>query len=170
MLFRSVLSGGPATVTAGTASAIGSATAATALTASDTFTGGDGRDLFVLGTNSAIDTASFITDLNLGGATAALGVDGITLDLATAGLATIVVLSDTQKASIAAATSLNSAFDLAAAADTTVNAVVQFAYGTDTYLFVNGVAGGATYSATNDVAIKITGVSGTLDVSDITIV
>jgi hypothetical protein len=165
-----VLAGGAATVTAGTASAIGSATAATALTAGDTFTGGDGRDMFVLGTNSALATMSSITDLNLGGATAALGVDGITLDLATAGAATIVVLTDTQKANIAAAASLAAAFDAAAAVDTTVNAVVQFTYGSDTYLFVNGVAAGTTYSATNDVAIKITGVTGTLDASDITIV
>ena len=168
-----VLTTGAATVTAGTASAIGSATAATAATAGDTMTGGDGRDMFVLGTNSAIATMSSITDLNLGGATAALGVDGITLDLATAGTTTaptIVVLTDTQKANIAAAASLAAAFDLAAAVDTTVNAVVQFTHGTDTYLFVNGVAGGTTYSATNDVAIKITGVTGTLDASDITIV
>lgn len=165
-----VLTTGTATTTAGTASAIGSASAATASTAGDTMTGGDGRDMFVLGTNSAIATMSSITDLNLGGATAALGVDGITLDLATAGAATIVVLTDTQKANIAAAASLAAAYDLAAAADTTVNAVVQFNYGSDSYLFVNGVAGGTTYSATNDVAIKITGVSGTLDASDITIV
>lgn len=168
-----VLATGTSTVTAGTASAIGSATAATAATAGDTMTGGDGRDMFVLGTNSAIATMSSITDLNLGGATAALGVDGITLDLATAGTTTaptIVVLTDTQKANIAAAASLAAAFDVAAAIDTAVNAVVQFTYGTDSYLFVNGVAGGASYSATNDVAIKITGVSGTLDASDITIV
>lgn len=165
-----VLATGVSTVTAGTASAIGSATAATASTAGDIFTGGDGRDMFVLGTNSALTTMSSITDLNLGGATAALGVDGITLDLATAGAATIVVLTDTQKANIAAAASLADAFNVAAAVDTTVNAVVQFTYGTDTYLFVNGVAGGTTYSATNDVAIKITGVTGTLDASDITIV
>ena len=165
-----VLATGVATVTAGTSSAIGSATAATAATASDTMTGGDGRDMFVLGTNSAIATMSSITDLNLGGSTSASGVDGITLDLATAGAATIVVLTDTQKANIAAAASLSAAFDVACAIDTTVNAVVQFTYGTDTYLFVNGVAAGATYSATNDVAIKITGVTGTLDASDITIV
>lgn len=162
---------GTSTITLGTASAIGSATAGFAtLTAGDTLTGGDGRDMFVLGTNSALTTMSSITDLNLGGATAALGVDGITLDLATAGAATIVVLTDTQKANIAAATSLAAAFDAAAAVDTTVNAVVQFTYGTDSYLFVNGVAGGTTYSAGNDVAIKITGVVGTLDASDITIV
>jgi hypothetical protein len=162
---------GTSTITLGTASTIGSATAGfAALTAGDTLTGGDGRDMFVLGTNSALTTMSSITDLNLGGATAALGVDGITLDLATAGAATIVVLTDTQKANIAAATSLAAAFDAAAAVDTTVNAVVQFTYGTDTYLFVNGVAGGTTYSAGNDVAIKITGVVGTLDASDITIV
>ncbi|WP_420473109.1 DUF4214 domain-containing protein [Noviherbaspirillum sp. ST9] len=162
---------GGSTITLGTASAIGSATAGfAALTAGDTMTGGDGRDMFILGTNSALTTMSSITDLNLGGATAALGVDGITLDLATAGAATIVVLTDTQKANIAAAASLAAAFDVAAAADTTVNAVVQFTYGSDAYLFVNGVALGGTYSATNDVAIKITGVTGTLDASDITIV
>ncbi len=165
-----VLATGLATVTAGTASAIGSATAATAATASDTFTGGAGRDMFVLGTNSAVATASSITDLDLGGSTAALGVDGITLDLATAGAATIVALTDTQKANISAAATLAAAFDAAAAVDTTVNAVVQFTYGTDSYLFVNGVALGSTYSDTNDVAIKITGVTGTLDASDITIV
>lgn len=133
-------------------------------------TGGEGRDMFVIGTNSTLTTMSSITDLNLGGATAALGVDGITLDLATAGAATIVVLTETQKANIAAAADLAAAFNVAAAVDTTVNAVVQFTYGSDSYLFVNGVAGGTTYSATNDVAIKITGVSGILDASDITIV
>ena len=165
-----VLATGAATVTAGTASAIGSATAATASTAGDVMTGGAGRDMFVIGTNSSLATMSYITDLDLGGATAALGVDGITLDLATAGAAVIVALTDTQKSTIAGAASLAAAFDAAAAIDTTVNAVVQFVYGTDTYLFVNGVAAGATYSATNDVAIKITGVAGTLDASDITIV
>ena len=64
-------------------------------------------------------------------------------------------MTDTQKSTIANATSLAAAFDAAAAIDTTVNAVVQFTYGTDTYLFVNGVGGGTTYSATNDFLSRV---------------
>ena len=164
------------TITAGTATAIGSVSggAITDASAADILTGGAGRDMFVLGANSAVATISSITDLDLGGATAALGVDGITLDMTTAGSTTaptIATLSDTVKTNITNALTLAAALDVVAAAtDAAANTVAQFTYGTDTYLFVNNAGSTATYQAGDDVVIKITGVTGTLDASDITII
>ncbi len=165
----SALSGG--SVLAGTATAIGTigtVTGIAASTASDILTGGAGKDLFVLGINSAAATISSITDLDLGGATLALGQDQIVLKMAATTAATIVTLSAAQQTAITGAVDLATALNLvAAAADTAVNATAQFTYGTDTYLFVNSAVTSATYSATNDAVIKITGVVGTLDASDI---
>ena len=169
VIVGSALTGG--TLTAGTATAIGTFTGGTIAgsTAADILSGGAGKDAFVLGINSGAATISSITDLDLGGATAALGQDQITLKLAATTAATIYTLTDAQKTAISGAADLATALDLVAAATNaaTNNGTAQFTYGTDTYLFVNSSSTTATYVAGTDAVIKITGVTGTLDASDI---
>lgn len=155
---------------AGTASAIGSiATSIAASTVADTFTGGEGRDVFGIGTNSLVTNFSTITDLNLGGSTAATGVDNVTFDVGAPAAAVVVALSVAQQASVTAAASLTAALTAALVVASAANNVAQFTYGTDTYLVVNS-DGNATYDAATDAFVKITGVVGTLDASDITLI
>lgn len=159
--------------TAGTATTIGSVgTSIAAATAADTLSGGEGRDVFAIGRVDAIANISSITDLNLGGNAAATGVDALYFDLATppaaAGASTIVVLNDTQKAAILAATDLAAAVEAALQIGSGANNVVQFTYGSDIYLAVNGATAG--FAVADDALVKITGVVGTLDASDIVII
>ncbi|MDP3196630.1 hypothetical protein [Tabrizicola sp.] len=151
------------TVAGGVFTAVGAQNAAV------TFTGGLGNDVFGLGLVAVANIAT-VTDLNLGSGAPAGQIDRLYFDLATAGAATIVSLAATQAAITAAGT-------LTLAADAAVNAlngaannVGTFTYAGDTYLIVNGVAAGATYAAGEDVLVKITGVTGTLDASDIVII
>lgn len=167
-----VLTGEGGTATAGTATALGALTAITANATSDTFTGGDGRDVFGLAVTT-VANADSITDLNLGTGAAAGGVDAIYFDGATAaaaGTVTIATLSAATQTNVTGAASLAAAVDLVVANNTAVNVVTQFTYGTDTYIFINGVAGGATYTAAEDLLVKVTGITGTLDNSDIVVI
>jgi len=164
---------GTATVgqTAGTATVIGTiVTSVAASTAADTFTGGDGQDLFGIGTNNNLTNISSITDLNLGGANAVSKVDALVFDLATASAATVITLTDAQKSAVAAAADFAAAVNLVLAAAPGTNNVAQFVYGTDTYVAANGAVGdGTNYVAVTDLVVKVTGVTGTLDATDIAI-
>ena len=138
-----------------------------ASTNADTFTGGAGLDVFAIGVG-AIGTMSTITDLNLGTAVAAGGVDRIVTD-STANTAVVVTLTAAQQTGITAAATFAAALDSAIAAiDTTVAGVATFTYGTDTYLVMNNANASLAFTAA-DLVVKITGVVGTLDASDITI-
>lgn len=154
--------------TAGTDTAVGTiATSVAAATAADTFTGGAGMDVFGIGVG-AIATMSTITDLNLGTAVVGGAVDRIVTD-STASAVTVVAFTTAQQATITAAASFSAALDAAINAFGAVAAVAStFTYGTDTYFVLNDVAATTTFTAT-DLVVKITGVTGTLDASDITL-
>lgn len=170
---------GAATVTVGTAAtatanAILTAIGAPSGYAADVLTGGAGRDVFAFGASGAGNTIaniSSITDLDFGGTTLATGGDQIYFDGATAGAATIVTLTAAQQTAVTAAANLAAAVDLVSTAtNSAANNVAQFTYGADTYLYINGAAGGTAYVAGEDLLVKITGVVGTLDASDIVII
>jgi len=154
--------------TVGTSLAVGTiATSVAASTAADTFTGGAGLDVFGIGIG-AIGTMSTITDLNLGTAVVAGSVDRIVTD-GTAATATVVTFTAAQQATISAAATFAGALDAAIAAFGAVAAVAStFTYGADTFFVLNDVAATTTFTAT-DLVVKITGVTGTLDASDITL-
>ncbi len=158
-----------ATVAGGTFTAVTTASAS-----ADVLTGGAGNDIFGfgVGAGNTIANISTITDLNLGGATAGGRVDTIVFDLATTSAATavtIVNLSTAQQGTITGAANLAAAVNAALTAAGGVNNVAVFNYGTDTYLAING-DGNNTFNAAQDLVVKITGVTGTLDASDITVV
>jgi len=155
-----------AQVTAGIVS--GATGTGTAHAASDTLTGGLGNDTFHMTTGGVIALASTITDLNLGSATQAGQVDQIIIDAA-AGAAVVITLTAAQQTTVSATATLALAVASVITVAATAQDVVQFTYGTDSYLFFNGGAT-AAFTAGEDTLIKITGVTGTLDASDITIV
>jgi hypothetical protein len=165
-----VLATAGVTVTAGSASATAPATI-TAIgtvitTGVDILTGGAGNDAFAIN-HSAVANVSSITDLNLGTNVVAGAVDTLWFNVAAPGTAaTIVTLTAAQQTAVTAAASFAAAVDLVLSTASAVNNVAQFTYGTDTYLVVNG-AGTATYAAAGDNIVKITGVTGVLDASDI---
>lgn len=158
--------------TAGTATAPGTVTTSiTASTAADILTGGEGRDAFAIARVDAISSVSHITDLNLGGNAAATGVDVLYFDLATTSATTavtVVTLNDAQKATVAGAVDLAAAVEAALQVASGTNNAVQFTYGADAYLAVNGATAG--WAVGDDALVKITGVAGTLDASDIVII
>lgn len=140
---------------------------------SDTLTGDAGKDAFwfISGSSLSANTMDTITDLDLGGATGILGMDTIVLsknnfsaftptDLINAGTA----LNMTGPTLAVAVQAL---FNLGGALSGSVNDVGLFTYGTDTYLIATNNAPGYDNS---DVVIKVTGVTGTLDLSDIAVV
>ena len=131
-------------------------------TGADTLTGGAGNDAFII-SHSAVNDASSITDLNLGG-NGTGGVDSLWFN--GTGAASIVVLDSGQLATVSLQASLSAAVDAVLAIASATNNVARFNYGTDAYIVVNG-AGTTTYSSTQDNLIKVTGVVGTLDATDI---
>jgi hypothetical protein len=157
-----------ANITAGTALAVGSvAVAVPAAVAADTFTGGAGLDVFAVGVG-AIGTMSTITDLNLGTAIVGGGVDRIVTDSTNGTAVSVVVFSAAQQTVITNSATFAAALDAAIAAFGAVaNVASTFTYGADTYFVLNDIAATTTFTAT-DLVIKITGVAGTLDASDIT--
>ena len=138
----------------------------------------------VAATNSTVSsgalTVDSITDLNLGGATSATGVDKINLSGIAATELAVVGSSVITGASLSAA--VNALFNTGGALNGTTNTAGLFTFGTDTYLIGNvGAAGSAFGTATaitnatseenaSDFIIKVTGVTGTLDASDFTFV
>lgn len=160
----------------------GTAAGVQTLFGADTLTGGEGNDVFVIDGNGtrASDGANFsngstfitmdtITDLNLGGSSAASQVDVIdltsignivTAQLVNAGVTT--ALNAGAANLVAAVNGLYTAGGVFAAGN--LGAGI-FTYGGDSYLIVES-GDGATFGA-NDVIVKITGVTGTLDASDL---
>lgn len=146
--------------------------------ASDTLTGGAGNDTFVLvgqsgGWNgTALTNMDTITDLNLGGAVANVGVDTIQLSAAVLGYAAFNASSLVNAGTAVALTgptfeaALQGLFNAGGALAGSTNNVGLFTYGSDSYLIA---ANAATGLDANDIVIKVTGVAGALDLSDITI-
>ena len=146
---------------------------------SDTLTGGAGNDTFVFvgqsgGWNgTALTNMDTITDLNLGGAVANVGVDTIQLSSAVLGYAAFGASSLVNAGTSVALTgptfeaALQGLFNAGGALAGATNNVGLFTYGADTYLVAADSAAGLD---ANDIVIKVTGVTGTLDLSDITIV
>ncbi|MCD5995588.1 DUF4214 domain-containing protein [Pseudomonas sp. CDFA 602] len=168
-----VLATAAVTVTAGSATATAPATitgiSAALTTGVDILTGGTGNDSFAI-SHSTVANASSITDLNLGTNVVAGGVDGLWFNTATppATAVTVVALTAAQQTAVTAAATLAAAVDLVLGTASGVNNVAQFTYGTDTYIVTNGDgATTATYTAAQDNLVKITGVVGVLDASDI---
>lgn len=140
-------------------------------TGSDVLTGGTGNDVFGISFVVDVTTRDTITDLDFGTVNVTGQADRIVIDAATAAAtaASIVTLSAGEQTAITAAANFAAAVTLAGGNATlaaTANTVATFTYGADTYLITNGVATGA-FAAAEDTVIKITGVAGTLDVSDI---
>uniref|UniRef100_UPI002AFE34BE bluetail domain-containing putative surface protein n=1 Tax=Castellaniella sp. TaxID=1955812 RepID=UPI002AFE34BE len=151
------------------AGTVGAVTAVAASTATDILTGGAGNDTFAIGFVNAFANMSKITDLDLGTNAATGRVDSLIFDQAFAGAATIVTLSTAQQAVVTGAADLAAATVAVLGVAGTAGNVAQFTYGSDTYLLVNG-DGNATYDFAADAIINITGVVGTLDASDITLI
>lgn len=129
---------------------------------------------------SGVLSVDTITDLNLGGADTASGVDKINLSGITATALTTVAAGTITGATLDVA--VTALFNTGGALNGTTNAVGLYTYGADTYLIGNvGASGSAFGSGTaitsaatlenaSDFIIKVTGVSGTLDASDFTFV
>lgn len=129
----------------------------------DTLTGGAGNDSFII-SHSTVANASSITDLNLGG-NGTGGVDSLWFH--GTGTAFIITLNGGFLSAVNNAGTLAAAVDLVFQGMPGSNTVTQFSYQGDTYIVANGAAGGTTYTAADDTLVKVTGVVGTLDISDI---
>ena len=149
------LTGGAGTLTQG-------ATGVAVLnTTTDTLTGGSGGDTFTVNVGGAVTVADSITDLDLNAADVIV-FDGIGSNTTEA----VVTLTSGQQTTVTATATLAAATAAVLGTAGTDGNVAQFTYGADTYIVVNG-DGNGTYDAA-DLLIKVTGVSGTLDVSDFT--
>ena len=93
-------------------------------------------------------------------ATAANFNNGATMNVINGGVAQAMSTAPTLTAAVQAL------FLAGGALNAQANTAGLFTYGTDTYLVVAGGAAGA-YNAADDIVIKVTGVSGTFDVSDL---
>ena len=135
----------------------------------DILTGGAGNDVFrFASTSTTATTLDSITDLNLGTDAAAGNVDTLVFQN-TGATVTVVALTAGQQASVTAAGTLTTALGQVATAATADGATAQFTYGTDTYIFHNS-DGNGTYDAAVDFVVKVTGVTGTLNASDVAVV
>ncbi len=144
--------------------------------AADILTGGEGSDTFYFfsGSNgftgTAFTTMDTITDLNLGGAGQSVGVDRIVLSANTFNAFAPTDLINGGTAVTMTGPTLASAyqalFNAGGALNGSVNDVGLFTYGGDTYLIATD---GNSATNTGDVIIKVTGVVGTLDISDIVV-
>ena len=143
--------------------------------ASDSLEGGAGKDTYVFVGQSSVagGTMDTIVELDLGGASSAVGVDTIQLSSAVLGYgafgATALINAGGTVAmngpTLTAA--LQGLYNAGGTLDGATNNVGLFTYGADTYLIAaDNVAG----LGANDIVIKVTGVTGTLDLSDLTIV
>lgn len=145
----------------------GAFTVLTANTAADVLTGGAGNDTFGFGLGATTSSFATIKDLNLGTAVVGGKVDLLTFDVAATPAVAVVSLSETQQAAVTAVGDLATAVDAVLAIAGTGGNVAQFTYGAETYLVVNGATANAGFTAGEDHLVKITGVVGTLDASDI---
>lgn len=135
----------------------------------DTLTGGDGNDTFVVlasggKVGTSFTTMDTITDLNLGGSAVASQIDAVDLSFAVTSLVNAGV-----PVALTTAPTLVEAVDVLFAAGGVLNNQANkaglFTYAGDTYLVAANSAG-ATFGA-DDVIVKVTGVQGTLDLSDL---
>lgn len=154
-------------------------------TAGDVLTGGAGNDLFVFtatdrmngpdGAGSAVEISgaftagalrefTTITDLNLGGANAASRVDALSLTEASAGFDNNATILNAGAAASIGGTSLEAALNTAFAG-AGANSIGLFTYGSETFLA--GSVAGAAWAGGTDLVIRVTGVTGTLDASDL---
>lgn len=136
----------------------------------DTITGGLGNDIFGFGLGTTVSTVSTITDLNLGSAVVGGKVDSLVFSMTSVLTPTIVTLTTGQQTTVTNAATLADAVDAALAVAATGGNVAQFTYGAHTYLLVNGATANATFNVGQDHLIKITGVTGTLDASDVSFI
>ena len=147
---------------------IGTLTAGGVATA-DVLTGGSEKDLFVFGdSDTSLTVMPTITDLNLGTSTVAGQQDRIAIESNT-DTVSVVTATTAQQAAINAETTLalavvNALTNVAAAQG---NAMV-LTYGDNKYFLYNG-DNNATFDAAADYIVKITGVLGTLDATDIVV-
>lgn len=154
------------TVTDGAAASINDAGDAAG---ADILTGGAGNDTFRFAAGTSHDTVTdSITDLNLGSNGAAGKVDTLVFENA-GGTISIVTLAAGDQANVTAAADLTTAAGLVAGVASSDGATSMFTYGTDSYVFHN-VDGNGTFNAADDILVKVTGVTGSLDASDIALV
>jgi hypothetical protein len=135
--------------------------------AADVLTGGDGKDTFFVGEGGFLTVIDSITDLNLGDNTSGDTVD--LLSFGGIGAATteeVITLTFTQQQAVTAALSFATAVTVALFFANTTGNVVKFTYSSDTYIGVQDATTTAGYTAGEDIVIKVTGVTGTLDVND----
>lgn len=133
-------------------------------TGADVLAGGAGVDTFVVATgDSLVATADSITDLVFG-----VGGDVIKFGNTAATATNLKTLSAASQANVSAELTLAAAVNKAIveSGDAAKSAVV-FTYGTDTYLLYNEATATATFADATDSLIKITGVTGTIDASNI---
>ena len=137
--------------------------------AADTLTGGAGNDAFRFVAGTSHDTVTdIITDLNLGTNAVAGQVDTLVFQNLN-GTASVVALASGDQSNVTAAASLTAAAGLVANAAQADGATVQFTYGANTYVFHN-VDGNGTFDAAADILVRVTGVTGTLDASDVVLI
>jgi S-layer protein len=134
----------------------------------DVLTGGTGRDTFLwaAGASNTIANIDTVTDLDLG--TSSTTVD--TLVFGNSGASrSVVVLSTAIQTGISAAATLTGAAEVALAEISADGATGLFTYSGNTYVLHNG-DGNGTFNPTADYLIKVTGVTGTLDIGDLLLV
>ena len=133
-------------------------------TGADVLSGGAGVDTFVIAAgDSLVATADSITDLAFG-----VGGDIIKFNggATAATAANILSLSAAAQANVTAAATLAAAATQVAVETSGAKIVTVFTYGTDTYLMYNN-ADDNTFDDGADALVKITGVTGTIDASNI---
>lgn len=132
----------------------------------DILTGGAGNDQFLFAAGSSHATITdTITDLNLGSDVLAGQVDTLVFQNAGA-IATVVNLTTGEQGAITSTASLAAAAAAVANVASTGGNTVQFTYDTDIFIYHN-VDGNGTFDDSADLLVKVTGVVGTLDASDI---
>lgn len=136
----------------------------------DVITTGTGEDVIHLSTGSGNSTSVIdsITDVDFGTSTSA--VDSLVFrGIGTNTTEVVIVISSSDQANASAQSSLQSAagYVLQNTATNDGN-VTLFEYGDDKdiFLIVNGSGNTSSYSASQDLLIKVTGVTGTLDTGD----
>ena len=157
------LTAGPSVQTRAYDPAVSFATPA-AFASADTLTGGEGMNTFAFALNSSTVTAyDTITDLKLGGLYSNY-IDTL-IFVNPNGTTDASVLSGQAQTDVMAAGSLAAAVNLALSSAASDGYTLQFTYGTDTWLLHNG-DGNAVFNDGADYLVKITGVTGTLDLLD----
>lgn len=143
---------------------------------SDILEGGAGKDKYVFIGQSSVGAGNMdtIVGLDLGGASSALAVDTIQLSSTVLGYGAFDPATSLINAGGAVAMSgptlagaLQGLFNAGGTLFNSLNNVGLFTYGADTYLIAANNNGGLD---NGDIVIKVTGVTGTLDLSDLTIV